>query len=213
MSRLLLCRPGFGLIEQFWLECAINVFLISLLIFELLEFLSVYFTSLFCHKIEGLRDGCMWLWRIVLSSDWEELAGFRVFDITLVGVNCEFVIQTKDFSLTKQYLGLFFLLKFSELEHAAKTFDFYVISRCWWGIFHDFWSKCAILLICKLFISSLLSDTCHFGFLLGFEILRELLAILRCIFRWLFYVLFLPSEVNFRLECTSFILLLLVFLP
>ena len=163
------------------------------MLFELLEFLSVNFTSLFCQKIEGFWHGCMRPWRIVLSSDREELAGFRVFDITLVGVHCEFVIQTKDFSLTKQYLGLFFLLQFSELKHAAKTFDFNVVSGCWWCVSYDFWSKCAILFICKLFISSLLSYASHLGFLLGFEVLRELLAVLRRIFRWLFYVFFLTS--------------------
>lgn len=105
-----------------------------------------------------------------MLSEWEDLAWFWVFQIALVCVDCELVIQTEHFGLTQEHLGLFLLLKFSELEDAAKALNLNVFGRGRWRVLINFRGKCAILFLSELAISPLLSDARHLGFLLGFQV-------------------------------------------
>lgn len=127
-------------------------------------------------QIERLRHSCLWSLAFCLAS-WEEVAWLRILQVTLISVDCKLVIEAKDFSLAQHDLCLFLLLKFSQFKNAAETFDLSIVPRLDWATLVNLRLEGAILFFSKLFLSSFLCNPSHLGLLHGFEILRELLAV------------------------------------
>ena len=183
-----------------------------MLLYDIPELFIVHITSFLSKQEEGLGHGVMRPF-IINLTDWEEITRLWVFKVALLGIDSKFVIQTKDFSLSKHDLCLFLFLKFSKLKNTPQTLNFNIFS---WGcrsIFDNLWSKSAILLFIKLFLATFLRNSGHLSLLLRFEILWELLTVLGCILRSLFLIFFLASEIYFRLKGALLVFLLLIFLP
>ena len=152
---------------QIRLEGAISLLLLLLLLSDLVESILVILASCLRSKIERFKDGVRRsLW---ILSNWEKLTRLRIGQVTLLSIDCKFVIQAENFSLSQQDFSLLFLLKFSEFKYAAETLNFYFLCRRH-NMLVDFRDESAILFFIKLLIASLLSDTSHLSLLLGLEI-------------------------------------------
>jgi len=97
------------LLVQLRLESAVSIFFLSKLVGPLPEITTVEFPPFLCLKMERLGNGRIRFLTLGIP-DWEQFTWLGVLDVALGRINREFVIESKDFSLSEHDFGFLLLL-------------------------------------------------------------------------------------------------------